>query len=147
MVDFNLDLKDTDCNDPVKIFYDRNPFTKDLGIRVKRETDDSISIMLKIKHRHTNLYGIAHGGVLMSIADATMGAACLNLNKRVVTLDFNMNLLKAVPETDEITARAQVLHNGGKTIVVECTIEDGAGHLCCKARSTMFVVGPLNEQK
>ena len=37
---------------------------------------------LTILHEHTNVYGIAHGGVIMTLCDTAMGAACLSFTQK-----------------------------------------------------------------
>lgn len=145
MTKFDLHSDDCTLQDAVKSFYDDNPFTKDLGIVIDSIDNGNIAISLNIKHRHTNVYHIAHGGVMMSLADTAIGAACLSINRRVVTLDFNMNMLKSVPEGNTIKAKTQIIHSGRQTIVVECSIFDEENKLCCKSRATMFVLGRLQK--
>jgi len=120
-------------------FYQDNPFVQYLGIKVESVEFGKVQLSMQIKHEYTNVYKIAHGGALMSVADTAMGAACLSVNKKVVTLDFNMNLMKAVPENQLIYAVGRILHNGARTIVAECEIIDEAGNLYGKARGTFFV--------
>lgn len=145
MAKFNLHLVNNNLQDLIKSFYEDNPFTNDLGLVIDSIDNGTAVISLTIKHCHTNAYHISHGGVLMSLADTAMGAACLSLNKRVVTLDFNINMLKSVPEGDTIKAKTQVLHNGRKTVVIECSVFDKMNNLCCTSRATMFVLGQLQE--
>ncbi|WP_196593616.1 PaaI family thioesterase [Pectinatus sottacetonis] len=145
MIRSNLHLDDCTLNEAIKSFYNDNTFTKNLGIISDKVDDNTTVTKLDIKHCHTNVYNIAHGGVMMSLADTAIGAACLRLNKRVVTLDFNINMLKAVPQGDTITAKTQVIHNGKQTIVVECAISDNTDRLCCKSRATMFVLGEFQK--
>lgn len=145
MTKFDLHLNDCTLEEAVKSFYEDNPFTKELGINIEKIDKGNVCISLAIEHRHTNVYRIAHGGVMMSLADTAIGAACLSINKRVVTLDFNINTLKAVPEDSIIRAKTQIIHNGRQTIVAECSIFDEEDNLCCKSRATMFVIGELQK--
>ena len=120
-------------------FYQDNPFVQYLGIKLESVEFGKVQHSMQIKHECTNVYKIAHGGALMSVADTAMGAVCLSVNKKVVTLAFNMNLMKAVPEDQLIYAVGRILHNGARTIVAECEIIDEAGNLYGKARGTFFV--------
>ncbi|WP_182187449.1 PaaI family thioesterase [Pectinatus frisingensis] len=144
MSKFNFHLNES-LESAIRSFYDDNPFTKDLGVVIDKIDYGRIDISLKVEHRHTNIYQITHGGVLMSLSDAAIGAACLSLNKRVVTLDFSINLLRAVPEGHTIKTQTEIIHNGKQTVVAECSIFDETNKLCCKSRATMFVVGQLQK--
>lgn len=121
-------------------FYEDNPFVQYLDIRVKKIEKGRIALEFAVKHEFTNVYKIAHGGALMSLADTAMGAACLSCNKKVVTLDFNMNLLKAVPEGSVVQAIGTVVHDGARTMVCECDLMNEAGQVLTKSRGTFFVL-------
>jgi acyl-CoA thioesterase len=69
-----------------------------------------------------------------------MGATCLTLNKKVVTLDFNINCIKGAPSNCSVLAIGQVIHNGASTIVVEADIIGENGEFYAKARGTFFVI-------
>ena len=124
----------------ILVFYKENPFVKYLGMDVNEIQSGEVKLSLFVAHEYTNMYKIAHGGVLMSLADTAMGAACLSCNKKVVTLDFNMNMIKAAPEAKQIFAIGRILHDGSRTMVAECDLMDGENNLLAKARGTFFVL-------
>lgn len=131
--------------DYINNFYDDNPFTHELGARVISINKGKVTVELQIEHRHTNIYRIAHGGVIMSLCDMTMGAACLSLEKKVVTVDFNINIMHSIDETDSAIVEGYIIHNGKSTIVAECEVYDKAKNLCAKARGTFFVIGKIDK--
>lgn len=129
-------------------FYDENPFVQYLHIEVASIEAGRVQLDMKVIHEHTNVYKIAHGGVLMTMADTAMGAACLSCGKKVVTLDFGMNFLRAVPEGSAVIARGRVIHDGSRTMVGECDLLAEDGHLFGRAHGTFFVIGSfLSEEK
>lgn len=82
------------------------------------------------------------------MADTAMGAKCLALNKKVVTISLNIEFMHAVmTNTPRIFTDATVLHDGRKTMVCECRIIDAKGKLYAKANATFFVVGKLLEEE
>lgn len=122
-------------------FYDDNPYVKHLRMKVEEIKSGSATIsMVVAPDTHTNVYHVAHGGALMSAGDTAMGAACLTLHKKVVTLEMNINCVKAVPENIKIFAASHILHDGARTLVAECDITDDAGNLYAKLRGTFFVI-------
>lgn len=127
-------------------FYARNPFVKLLGMKIEQVEEGSVRLSVPIDgKRHINAYRVAHGGVLMSAADTAMGASCLTVNKKVVTLEMNINCIKPVTEGATAWATGRILHNGRHTLVAECEITDAAGALYAKARGSFYVVGHLAE--
>jgi len=122
-------------------FYDENPFVQYLHIDVTSIETGRVQLDMRIAHEHTNVYKISHGGVLMTMADTAMGAACLSKGKRVVTLEFGMNFLQAAPEGAAVTARGRVIHNGSRTMVCECDLLAEDGRLFGRTHGTFFVIG------
>ena len=127
--------------DKVNVYYRENPFVTYLGMELL-EVDKGMAklSMLASKVKHSNLLGVTHGGAIMSLADTAMGAACITNGKKTVTLDMNMNYLKAIKPETLVYAKAEVLHNGSRTLVVEADVFDEAGILYAKGRGTFFVV-------
>lgn len=107
---------------------------------------DEIHLELLPDARHANLYSMAHGGVLTTMADTAMGAKCLELGKRVVTVSLTINFMHAIMTGTRIKTEACVLHDGHKTMVCECRIVDVNGKLCAKADATFFVIGLFGEE-
>lgn len=122
--------------------YDHNPFVNLLKMEIGEIGEGQAEILMPVLHElHTNLYGVAHGGALASLADTAMGVACATTGKRVVTLELNMNYLHGPTAQPTIRAIAKVIHNGARTMVVECEVLDQKNALLAKARATFFVIG------
>lgn len=124
--------------------YKQNAFVNLLDMQVVSLKPGKVEIRMPIhRGKHTNLYGMAHGGALASLADTVMGYACATLGNRVVTLDINMNFIKGAEAQRDVLAVGQVIHHGKSTMVVEADILDEAGALLVKARGTFYVVGKV----
>lgn len=108
--------------------YDRNPFVGLLRMKIEalREGEAELSMPV-IQEVHTNLFGVAHGGSLASLADTVMGVACATKRCRVVTIDMNINYIRSAQAGDMMNARGWVIHHGKNTIVVEAEI--GRAHV------------------
>ena len=124
--------------------YRPNSFVNLLQISIVEMEEGMAKLTMPILgDKHTNLYDVAHGGALASLADTAMGVACATTGKKVVTLEMNMNFIRAAEPQEAITAIGRVVHNGGSTIVAETDIVDGMSNLLLKARGTFFVTGKL----
>lgn len=123
--------------------YDANPFVRLLKITIEDMSEGMVKMAMPVDlETHTNLYRVAHGGALASLADTAMGVACATLDKRVVTLDMNINYMRGAQPQTVVYCIARVVHNGRQTIVVEADIVDGNQEgLLAKARGTFFVIG------
>ena len=49
-------------------FYHQNPFTEYIQAKVIPTAGGGVRLELTVEAEHTNLYGIVHGGVLMTLA-------------------------------------------------------------------------------
>ena len=121
-------------------FYHENPFVNFLRLQVIPLDDGTVKLELPIDFDHTNLYGIAHGGVLTTMADTAMGAACLMKNKKVVTLSLTIDFMHAVAVDDKVIATAKVLHDGARTMACESELVSESGKLFAKANATFYVL-------
>ena len=123
-------------------FFHQNTVIDFMGIDIVPTDDGEARLELCADTRHANLYSMAHGGVLTTMADTAMGAKCLALNKRVVTISLTIEFMHAVmTDTPRVMTDAQVLHDGRKTMVCECRLVDDKGKLYAKANATFFVTG------
>jgi len=118
-----------------------------LEVEVVPTPDGEARLELCADSRHANLYSMTHGGVLTTMADTAMGAKCLALNKRVVTISLTIEFMHAIMTGTRIMTDATVLHDGRQTMVCECRIVDAAGKLYAKSSATFFVTGLLDEEE
>ena len=121
--------------------YESNPFVSLLQMKITQLETDMIELSMPITSNHTNLYDTVHGGALASLADTAMGMACSLTGKKVVTLEMNLNFVRAAGRRKSLHAIGRVLHNGRQTLVAEAEIFDNENKLVTKARGTFFVVG------
>lgn len=122
--------------------YKSNPFVSLLNMSIAKLEQGCVTMVMPVeKDRHTNLYHVAHGGALASLADTAMGVACCTTGKKVMTLDMSMNFIRAAQPQAAVSAVGKVVHDGSRTMVAETDIVDGNGGLVLKARGTYFVIG------
>ncbi|MEU0874971.1 PaaI family thioesterase [Nocardia brasiliensis] len=124
------------------LFHQTMPFTERLGIEVLEHGPALVRSRLAWDESLCTLGGVVHGGVLMSLADAT-GAVCAYLNlpegaQGTTTVESKTNFLRAV-RSGYATASATPLHAGRSFIVVETEIRDDAGKLVAKVAQTQAV--------
>ena len=86
--------------------------------------------------------GVLHGGYLMSLADtAAATLAYLNLppGATTATIEAKTNFLTAV-RSGFVTARAEPVHVGRRTIVVQVDVTDDAGTRVTRTLQTQAVI-------
>lgn len=119
-----------------------NPAVVALGVKdiVFRE-DGSVEIPLLIKKEHTNIHGIVHGGIFVTLLDTVMGYACYHsANRPCVTLNIGSSFIANCGPGSVATARGKVVHAGHKIMVTEGDVIDENGKLMLKGQGTFFAL-------
>lgn len=122
----------------------KTPYFKNLPCQIEDADEGWIRLSFDIKPNLCNYRGIASGGVLAAFCDTLMGIASRTLGFQVTTLEINMNYVRRVQVGNRVIGIGQVVHHGGKTIVVECECFDEEGNVVVKGRSSFYVLGRLD---
>ena len=130
----------------IKFCHD-NSIIDFLQAKVVPTSDGCVRLELEVKPHHSNPYGILHGGVLTTMADTAMGAACLMKNKKVVTVSMTLEFMHAVPIGSKIITDAKILHEGRQIFICECNLIDAEGNLYAKAHATFFAISNLIDEE
>ncbi len=102
--------------------------------------EGGVRLELEVASRHSNCYDILHGGVMTTMADTAMGAACFARNKKVVTVSITLEFMHPVTLGTKIHTDAKILHDGRQIMICECGIVDEEGVIFAKAHATFFVI-------
>lgn len=130
----------------IRKVYSTNAFVNLTDQKIDAVTcgEAQLSIMIE-KEKHTNLYGVIHGGVFGALADTAFGVACATLGVRVVTVAFTMNLIKNMHAGNRLIAKAKVVHHGRTTLVVKVTMFNEEGDNLAEVIGTMLNIGTFDE--
>ena len=105
--------------DKVRKIYSVNPFMKLCGIEIEELSCGRAVLALTIDgQKHFNLNKSAHGGVIASLADTSLGVVGATVGKRVVTASLQAAYLRGAGEGSRIRACARVVSHDGKFMVV-----------------------------
>jgi uncharacterized protein (TIGR00369 family) len=95
----------------------------------KPAPDGGVVIALRIDARHTNVRGIVHGGMLVTLADSALGRN-VGLTRRppsgMVTVSLSTDFLGQVHPGDWLEAHVQVRKHCSRMSFAECflTVDD-----------------------
>lgn len=124
---------------------DTSPFHSWSGLRLADLGDGTAEVQVTLEDHHLNPYGIVHGGMLGSIADAAIGIALRTQLKpgwMHVTAQLSVNFLGMARMPGTIIGRGTAVHSGAKMGYGEAEIVDDAGTLLAKANATFIVLPP-----
>jgi len=107
------------------------PIAETLGYRLGAVEDGRVTFLGAPGPEHANPMGAVHGGWYGTLLDSAMGCAVMTKVPQgsvYTTLEYKINIIRAIPLGTEIVAEAITSHAGRSTGVAEATIrgvEDG----------------------
>jgi uncharacterized protein (TIGR00369 family) len=118
------------------------PFVELLGCELQLYDEGQSEITLTIDEtRHTNSFGVAHGGVLMTLLDVAMAHAARSLHKHqsdggpgLVTIEMKTSFMR--PGVGPLRALGSILQSTPKMAFCEGKVLDAQGQLCAHATAT-----------
>lgn len=119
------------------------PFMAGLGPLYCRQHDGKIVIALRIAEKHTNMRGIAHGGMLATLADGALGIGLtLACEDKVsfVTVNLSTDFVAAAHPGDWVEAHIDIQRVGKRMAFANCYLQVGEERIL--RASGVFAVMP-----
>ena len=113
--DFPSAFEITDLDDPHEMLA--GPFYQRKGGTISE-------VFLQAERKHCNTGGMIHGGLLVTMADLALCAACREGAEgiRAITVSLNSEFLSAGKEGDFVEAKAQLTRRGKSMAFARCDI-------------------------
>jgi len=115
----------------------RVPFADLLGIEVTHRERGHARLELELRPELMNSWRVAHGGVVMTLADIALAVAAMTLDpgaKGAITVELKVSFLG--PAEGRLVADGHCLRAGGKLAFCEGEVHDASGALVAKALGT-----------
>lgn len=126
-----------------KRIYKNTPYFRNMPCTIEDLNEGNVCLGFDVKPELCNYRGIASGGVLAAFCDTLMGFASRTLGYQVTTLEINMNYIRQVSKGQHIIGLGEVIHHGGKTVVVSCELYDEEGKIVVKGRASFYILNAL----
>lgn len=129
----------------VEQIFARAEFVRSLGIELTSCGKGWCETKVVLTARHLQQHGLAHAGVVMTMADHTCGGAAgssVAEDKDVITVENKTSFLRPASGR-ELVCRAEVLRAGKNLVFVEGEVwseRDGKRVLVAKMSSTLAVI-------
>lgn len=121
------------------------PIQQLVGMRLAQVEPGRAVWELTPAEQHYNPIGTAHAGIAATLLDSAMACAVhstLPLGKGYTTLEFKLNLVRAVTvKSGTLRATGRVVHGGKSTATAEARLEDAGGALHAHATTTCLILG------
>lgn len=118
------------------------PLAVFLGMSVETTGVGTGRATITIDQRHHNPNAVAHGGVLFTMIDTSMGAATMSVldtGHYCSTIEIQVRYLRPVPDGD-LTVETQVIKPGRRIVHLESRATDGTGRLVATATGSYAVL-------
>lgn len=124
-----------------EILLSQDPCVTALGFRIDDHTPGALVLSLTVGRQHLNFNGVAHGGVLFTLADTAFGCSANALGQVSIGIDTHMTFNAPAREGDVVTARATEVTRSSRlaTYRVDLTRQDGRPIGCFTG--TVFLPG------
>lgn len=116
-------------------------FVHQLKIQPTAVEKGSATFEVLIEELHLRTMGIAHGGVIATLLDSSLGCACWTLappDHHLVTVQLNINYIRPAWLGEKLIAIAEVRHAGQMTSVSRGEVRNAAGALVASATGTFM---------
>ncbi|QWD91602.1 PaaI family thioesterase [Polynucleobacter sp. MWH-Braz-FAM2G] len=124
----------------VEYFGLKIPFLAHLGVVPEYAKDGKSRISLEIKPEYENSFGIAHGGVIMTLLDFAMGAAArstTDIPLGAMTIDMTVSFLR--PSIGKIVVEGSILKPGKTINYCEAIVLNEDGEITAKSSGTFML--------
>jgi uncharacterized protein (TIGR00369 family) len=121
-----------------------SPLTEPWEPIYARATDHAVLLGLRLARPHTNSRGMAHGGLITSLADNAMGLSCghvLGGGTRLVTVNLSVDFLGPAQVRQWLQIDSDVIKTGNRLCFAQALIT-ADGVPCARANATFSVAPP-----
>ena len=117
------------------------PFYRWSGMAIADAEDGSVTLALELADHHLNIQGLAHGGVIATLADAAMGLSlrsALEPGRRHVSVEIGVHYLRPVTR-GRVRAIGRVVRIGREIAYAQADVLDASERLVARADGTYSV--------
>jgi len=102
------------------------PFLASLGALYAKKTGGGVVVGMRIEAKHLNTRGIAHGGMLVSLADSALGiaiATSVQPQRSFVTVNLSVDFIASAHEGDFVEAHVDIEKVGARLAFATCFLQ------------------------
>ena len=129
-------------NDVLKIIFDKvnseDTFSKQMGMELIELQPGFARAALPITDATVNIYKMAHGGAIFSVADQACEAAGNSFGEPAVALQHSIHFLAAGKSGDFLEATAKVTHRSNRIGLIEFEVKNQEGLLLAAGQQIIY---------
>lgn len=124
-----------------KHFSENVPFVQFMDICVEDTAKGYGKISMWVDKRHSNTYGILHGGVSAAMVDMVIGMALRTLKFKIVTIETSTTYFKPAKLGQRIYAVGRYVEGGNKILHATAELTDEKGEVLARGKAIYYVLG------
>ena len=113
-------------------------FSKRVGVKLVELLPGFARTTLAVTDESINIYKMAHGGAIFSVADQACEAAGNSLGEPAVALQQNIHFLAAGKSGDSLEATAKVSHRSKRIGLIEFEVRNQEGLLVSTGQQIIY---------
>ncbi len=133
---------DADSKEILKRMFDKvnreDTFSRRVGVKLVELLPGFARTTLAITDETINIYKMAHGGAIFSVADQACEAAGNSLGEPAVALQQNIHFLAAGKSGDFLEATAKVAHRSKRIGLIEFEVRNQEGLLVSTGQQIIY---------
>ena len=125
------------------------PFLAQNGPLYCKKADGKLVLGIRIDDRHTNMRGIVHGGMLVTIADSALGIVLYNSRtppQPIVTVNLTTDFIESAYPGDWVEAHVDILRIGQRLAYANCYLHVGERRIL-RASGVFALMPPANPKE
>lgn len=139
----------SDIPEGFKAVEHTGPFLSQNGPLYYKKVDGKPVLGLRIDERHTNMRGIVHGGMLVTLADSALGIVLYNSRtppQPIVTVSLSTDFIESAWPGDWVEAHVDILRIGKRLAYANCYLQVGDRRIL-RASGVFALMPPVNPRE
>ena len=131
----------TDRSEDLRALVRDSPFYRWSGMDLEDVDEGAVTLGLELTDHHLNIQGLAHGGVIATLADAAMGLSlrsALEPGRRHVSVEIGVHYLRPVTR-GRVRALGRAVRIGREIAYAQADVLDATERLLARADGTYSV--------
>jgi len=122
----------------LKKYFTNDAFAGLCGIELLDAGPGYAKTGLKVDKRHLNSLGIAHGGIVFTLADMAFAAAAHSRGKSAVAINTTISFIKA-GKADTLYAEAKEVSRNRKLATYSVQVTESSGEVLALFQGTVYI--------
>ena len=122
----------------VAAMLQRDEFSRWLGIELQNVALGVCQAKMRVRSEMVNGFGVAHGGIVFSLADSVLAFASNSHGRVAVAIENSIAYPRAVQVDDILTATTNQVHCGGRIATYTVTVRNQIDQIVGSFRGTVF---------